>query len=150
MSFDLQSIFKNVKPGRDGTVLGEISFNLMFQQFMPKFHVMKSLISSPYIYVYLDIPVTDIIPGENELAKKLVAGAQLRLTLKEKEIMQILSITNLSLEGFRQDGDDVLVVVKAKVGGEGNTGNLMGNLMGTLGGAGGPGGGPGDAGGSNW
>ncbi len=149
MAFDLSSIFKNVKPGKDGTVLGEISFNLMFQQFLPKFHVAKSLISSPYIYVYLDIPVTDILPTENELAKKLVAGAQLRLKLKEKEIMQMLTITNLSLEGFRQDGDDILVVVKAKVGSEGTPGNLVGNMMGTLGGAGGssPPGGEGD---SNW
>jgi hypothetical protein len=150
MSFDLQSIFKNVKPGKDGTVLGEISFNTMFQQFLPKFHILKSFISSPYIYVYLDIPVSDILPGENELAKKLVAGAQLRLKLKEKEIMQMLSITNLSLEGFRQDGDDVLVIVKAKITGEGNPGNMMGNLMGSLGGAGGSSPPGDDAGGPDW
>jgi hypothetical protein len=150
MSFDLQSIFKNIKPGKDGTVLGEISFNTMFQQFLPKFHVLKSLISSPYIYVYLDIPVTDILSTENELAKKLVAGAQLRLTLKEKEIMQMLTITNLSLEGFRQDGDDVLVVVKAKITGEGTPGNLISNMMGTLGGAGGPSPPGGGEGGSGW
>jgi hypothetical protein len=115
MSFDLASIFKNVKPSQDGTIVGEISFNTMFQQFLPKFHVVKSLISSPYIYVYLDIPLTEILQANAELGKKLVDSAQLRLTLKEKEIMQMLSATNISLEGFRQDGDDILIVVKAKI-----------------------------------
>jgi hypothetical protein len=115
VSFDLSSIFKNIKPDKDGTVVGEISFNLMFQQFLPKFRVVRSVVNSPYIYVYLDVPVDEIVSGSNELAKKIVDGAQLRLTLKEKEIMQVLSATNLTLEGFRQDGDDILVVVRARV-----------------------------------
>ncbi len=115
MSVDLSAIFKNIKPGNDGTVVGEISFNLMFQQFLPKFRVVRSVVNSPYIYVYLDVPVNEIIPEGNELAKRLVDGAQVRLTLKEKEIMQVLSVTNLTLEGFRQDGDDILIVVRAKI-----------------------------------
>ncbi len=123
MSFDLSSIFKNIKPGNDGTVVGEISFNLMFQQFLPKFRVVRSVVNSPYIYVYLDVPVNEIVSEGNELAKKLVDGAQLRLTLKEKEIMQVLSVTSLTIEGFKQDGDDILVVVRAKVANAGTSTN---------------------------
>jgi hypothetical protein len=118
MSLDLQNAVKNVRPAGDGTIIGDISLNTIFQQFMPTLKVTRSSVSSPYIYIYFDVPSSQLIQSDNETAKKLIDSAQLRLTIKERELMQILTTNEVQIEGFRQDGNDVMIVVKVKVNAE--------------------------------
>jgi hypothetical protein len=115
MSLDLQNAIKNVRPADDGTVIGDLSLNAVFQQFIPTLKITRSSVSSPYIYIYFDVPSSQLIQTDNETAKKLIDGAQLRLTIKERELMQILTTNEVQVEGFRQDGNDVMIVVKVKV-----------------------------------
>jgi hypothetical protein len=115
MSVNLQNAVKNVKPAGDNTVIGDISLNAIFQQFIPTLKVTRSSISSPYIYIYFDVPSSQLIQTDNETAKKLIDSAQLRLTIREAELMQILMTNEVDIEGFRQDGNDVMIVVKVKM-----------------------------------